>query len=131
MTMTERQTRKSVEVRPATEQDCLAYYGRTIPWPWFGLAAVSEGVVVGIGGVAWTDDGATAFLNCDRGFMPGALRSHKLAKQMLDMAHKSGERTIFVIPTPGVKTAKRWLSALGFSFDHMQGSLEVWKSCQD
>jgi hypothetical protein len=130
MTMTERQTRKSVKVRPATQDDALSYYGRTIPWPWFGLAAEFEGVVVGIGGVAWTDDGATAFLNCDPQYMPEPLRAHKLARMIIEMVHSSGEPSLYVIPSPGVTTAKRWLSALGFKFDHMRGSFEVWKLCQ-
>lgn len=116
------------DVRIARPEDAEAFYGKSIPWPWCGLAIERGGKVAALGGVAWRDDGAWAFLDCPRELMPHALRAHKLARGVLAAAFAAGETEILVRPTPGVATAKRWLKALGFA--PRAGDAEIWSQCQ-
>ncbi len=118
---------RAARIRPAATEDARAFFGFSLPWPWFGLAAEVNGTVVGLGGIAWREDGAFVFLNCPRKFMPSPLMAHRLALRVLASARAAGEDAIYVVPTPGVATAKKWLTALGFRFERDGPEGEVWK----
>jgi hypothetical protein len=114
--------------RTSRPEDAIAFFGRPIPGPWFGIAAEVEGVVVGLAGVVWRGEEALAFLNCPQRYMPPPLRSHRLARAMLAAARAAGEPAILAAPTPGIPTARRWLTALGFRFARNAAGLEIWKA---
>ncbi len=119
------------DVRVARPADAEAFYGKAVPWPWSGLAIERDGKVVALGGVAWRDDGTWAFLDCPRELMPHPFRAHKLALRVLAAVFAGGETEILVRPTPGVPTAKRWLSALGFAPRSRDGDVEIWSKCRE
>lgn len=115
-------------IRVATPDDAVRRYGYPIPWPWTGLAMEENGELIGLGGVVWKDDGRCwCFLNCQR--MPPAITAHRTALRLLQHAFAAGEDMIFVVPTPGIVTAKPWLTALGFRFHEQADDLEVWAAC--
>lgn len=108
--------------------DDVAYYGFAVPWPWAGMVALVDGMVKGIGGVAWKDDGrAWAFLDCPRELMPRPITAQRMALAVLKSVFSAAEPAVFVIPAPRVSTAKRWLVSLGFAYDGWsENDVEVW-----
>lgn len=122
-------------VRPASSADVDAYYASVdvdkeltpAAHPHAAVCAVRDGKVLGLGGIMWDADGkAWAFLACPKDLMPRPLAAHRLARRVIDAAFEAGETVVHACPTPGVATAKRWLAALGFAFDRVDGDYEVW-----
>lgn len=118
------------EIRPATDADLRAFYERAYDAPWFGLAAETEGVVVGIGGIAWKGERPWLFLDCAPKWMPSPVTAHRLARRILTIAGEVGETVVYAIPSPQVPTAKKWFKLLGFKPDGHEGQSEVW-ACRD
>lgn len=120
----------TLEIRPGRPEDMEARYGdEGVGVFWAGLSAERNGILVGIGGVAWIDGHAQAFLDLPLRYMPRAIRASRLARRVLAAAFAAGEEEIFALPDSKRPQACRWLKLLGFEFRRKDGSFEVW-SCR-
>lgn len=113
-------------LRPATDDDYEAFYGRAAPAEWFGLVDASPYLIEGLGLVFKCTEQRwwVAFARC-----PGVGKvktAHTAAKQLLSMARDRG-LAVHALADTGIPGAEKWLARLGFMpTDEMKGGMTVW-----
>lgn len=113
-------------LRPATDADYEAMFGRPAPADWFGLVSAKPHLIEGIGLVfrCAEDRWWLSFVRC-----PGVGKvktAHGAAKQLLAMADARGV-TVNALADPDIAGAETWIERLGFRrSDETKGGLAVW-----
>ena len=100
-------------LRLATQQDFQTFFGREAPAVFTALTASRGTAIVGIGGVAYSEQGeAIGFLDL-RERLP-AIALHRAARRFLAVLKEVGEPSILTYCDDALPLAKKWLTHLGF-----------------
>lgn len=112
-------------LRPATDDDFLAFYGKEPPEIWLGIVHEEYGRVIGFGRVVWNDWGkAMGFVDRKAPLSPFTM--HRAAKRMFKALKEVGEPAIYVACDERFPRAAHWLNRLGFK--PMSDNPEVWEA---
>ena len=101
-----------VEIRPATQKDVDAFYGKKPIYSMRAYVAVLNDEVIAIGGVCRQEGHMVAFSE-----MKPEMRKHK--KDIIRVGQKifeiiQGYNTVFTVANPKEKHAKKHITRLGF-----------------
>lgn len=114
-------------LRPATEEDWVAFTGLPVPGTWMGLVYATPWLIEGMGAVYLGTDGRW-WLTFERA--PGVRRvktAHRAAKQLLSEIEALGVGPVHAQANPRIDGATLWMERLGFRrSDDELGGLPVW-----
>jgi hypothetical protein len=112
-------------LRPATDADFLAFYGKEPPEIWLGIVHEEYGRVTGIGVVVWNEWGkAMGFV--DRKAPLSPLTMQRAVKRVFQALREAKEPAIYVTCDHRIPKAAYWLERLGFK--PMPDNPEVWEA---
>lgn len=117
----------TIEVRPALPGEVERFLGRPPEHDVVALVGVSGGEIVGVGGLAYTDDGEV-FAWCD--LRPEArvyrIALHRAARQVLAAARAAGHELVLALPSVVYPRASLWLRRLGAEVVGERGGRELY-----
>lgn len=91
------------------------------------ITAEADGQPIGIGGLAFLEDGTVAaFLEMPEASRKYAVTLHKAGLGVMQIARDMGIGTVVTLADPKVEQAKRWLLRLGFE-PVVIDEQEVWR----
>lgn len=100
-------------VRAATDADFIAFFDKPAPEIWVGMCGVVDGVVVGMGGVVYSEQGVAV------GFLDATARPsfalHRAGLRFLKVMRDVGETHIITYCDGDIQRAASWLKRLGFT----------------
>lgn len=114
-------------LRPATDEDYEAFWGRPAPAEWFGLVEARPHLIEGFGCVFRCTEGRwwLAFQRC-----PGVGKvktAHAAAKQLITRASEQGLK-LYTLSDNSIHGADKWIERLGFQrTDEQKAGLTVWQ----
>lgn len=115
-------------IRPTTQADCEAFYGRELPYRIKAYTGFIGDEVVCIGGLGFPTDGPTiAFADMKEAARqwPYAVELHRFARRVIKEAKEAGVSRIVASADVNIEAAERWLKRLGF--EHLNGSIWIWR----
>lgn len=117
-------------IRLATKSDFHRFFHIPAPEVWTALALERDGLILGIAGVIYSEDGlAVGFLD-SKVALPRSV--HRSALRFLDVMRSVGEKRIITYCDNSIAGAAKWLERLGFmkTSDTVEGQ-EVWEWLPD
>lgn len=117
-----------MNLRLATPDEFVRFFGREPPDIWFGLPHYEGGEIVGMG-VVHHDALGRAWGSLDAKKPLPALRMHRTAKRALAALREAGEPVLYVGCNRKHAQAEKWLLRLGFSLDaelHAEDDVRYW-----
>ena len=114
-----------VTLEPASADDFRAVSHGLPPVRVRGFAGKKDGILLGVGGIAFTAGAPTAFVELTEEARKHPVALHKAALKTLAMAREMGLRRLVATSTTGHPAAERWLLRLGFKPQCIDG-IEVF-----
>ena len=116
-----------VTLRPATQADFIAMFGRPPEHRARALAAEVDGRLVGLGGfmLVMPDESWVCFMRATKELRARPVALHRAGIRMLDEARRLGIRRLAALAAPGIEAAERWLRRFGFAPEEIAG-VTVW-----
>lgn len=117
-----------VVLRPATRADFDALLDEPLPWRVRATAAEVDGVLIGVGGLAFLPDGTVgAFVHASDAAKKYPVTLHKAGLRTMAEARKLGIRRVVALADEKIDRAIPWLERLGFrKMIHEGGGVWVW-----
>lgn len=113
-------------IRVATDDDFRTFYEREPPEVWHAMCGDRDGIIAGIAGVVYGEDGvAIGFLDATE---RPSFALHRAAKRFLAVMKAVGEKAIYTSCEDSIPRAEEWLIRLGFKL--LPGEIEgqrIWR----
>jgi hypothetical protein len=129
-----------VTLRPATEADFIAMFGKPPQHRARALAAEIEGRLVGLGGITlltphetsacetwgcetWACETWACFMRASDELRAHPVALHRAGLRMLAIADRLGIARLVALAEPGIEAAERWLARCGFVPEAVNGAI--------
>jgi hypothetical protein len=124
-----------VTLRPATEADFIAMFGKPPQHRARALAAEIEGRLIGLGGITlltphetsacetWGCETWACFMRASDELRAHPVALHRAGLRMLAIADRLGIARLVALAEPGIEAAERWLARCGFAPEEINGAI--------
>jgi hypothetical protein len=118
-----------IEVRPSTSDDVARFFPDPLPWRIRAMTMLKDGVIVGIGGLAYLPDEAIGmFAKLTDEARKARISLHRAGLAMMGEVRMLGFERVVAMADPQEPAAERWIKRFGFEPRLIEGkTVWVWE----